>query len=197
MTPAAPLRAISPGEAGLAVGSARPTPWQVPDDAAAGEGRRVRFAPMAEADLDAVHEIEKLAHAHPWSRRHFADSIAAGHPAVLLLGEGGPGAAETLLGYMVAMPGFEEVHLLNITVAPAHRRQGWARLLLDALVLWSRGQGAHQLWLEVRQGNAPARRLYDRYGFTPVGVRKGYYPLSSQQREDAIVMNLPLDGGVA
>lgn len=193
MTQVPPLRVPAPGEAGLAT----PASWPAQDEVAAAAARHVRFAPMAEADLDAVHEVEKQAHAHPWSRRHFTDSIAAGWPAVLLLGEGGPGAADTLLGYLVAMPGFEEVHLLNITVAPAHRRQGWARLLLDALVLWSRGLGARQLWLEVRQGNAPARRLYDRYGFTQVGVRKDYYPLSGPQREDAVVMRLSLEGGRA
>lgn len=162
------------------------------------DGRRVRFERMTESHLDAVHELEKCAHPHPWSRRHFADSIAAGHLAVLLLGEGqGTERGEILLGYLVAMQGYEEVHLLNITVAPAYRRQGWARLMLDALACWSRAQGARQLWLEVRRGNASARRLYERYGFVEMGVRKGYYPLSSFAREDAIVMSLALDGGGA
>jgi ribosomal-protein-alanine N-acetyltransferase len=98
-----------------------------------------------------------------------------------------------LLGYLVAMVGVEEVHLLNITVAPAHQRHGWARFMLDALRLWSRGQRARALWLEVRQSNAPARRLYEHCGFAQVGVRKGYYPLGGLQREDAVVMSLRLD----
>ncbi|WP_382328630.1 ribosomal protein S18-alanine N-acetyltransferase [Hydrogenophaga sp. UC242_50] len=90
------------------------------------------------------------------------------------------------------MPGVDEVHLLNITVAPAHQRQGWARFMLDALVLWSRGQQAQWLWLEVRQSNEAARRLYERYGFSQVGLRKGYYPDGHLRREDAIVMSLNL-----
>ena len=162
--------------------------------------RQVVFEPMTEADLDDVCEVEKLAYAHPWSRRHFADSVAAGYPAVLLLGEALPGElphppradGRVLLGYLVAMPGVDEVHLLNITVAPAHQRQGWARFMLDALALWSRGQGAQWLWLEVRQSNTPARRLYSRYGFAEVGLRRGYYPLAHQKREDAVVMSLNL-----
>lgn len=162
--------------------------------------RRVDFQPMTEGDLDAVHELEKQAYPMPWSRRHFADSIAAGHQAVMLLGEvlaaetPTPGLAppRVLLGYLVAMPGYEEVHLLNITVAPTHQHHGWGRFLLDALVLWSRGQGAQSLWLEVRQGNAPARRLYDRYGFVTAGTRKAYYPAAHGQREDAVVMCLNL-----
>ncbi len=162
--------------------------------------RRVRFMPMTEADLDAVCELEKSAYAHPWSRKHFADSLGAGYPAVLLLGEPLPGErvhprrpdGQVLLGYLVAMPGVDEVHLLNITVAPAHQRQGWARCLLDALCLWSRGQGAQWLWLEVRASNAPARALYERCGFQQVGLRKGYYPAGQFQREDAVVMSLNL-----
>lgn len=167
---------------------------------AAPAERLVAFVPMTEADLDVVCEMEKRAYAHPWSSRHFRDSLAAGHPVVLLVGEARP--AETalaqfggrvLLGYMVAMRGVDEVHLLNITVSPDHRRQGWGRFLLDALALWSRGQGAHCLWLEVRESNAPARALYTRYGFHQVGVRKGYYPNGPREREHAIVMSLLLD----
>ncbi len=162
--------------------------------------RRVVFEPLTGADLDAVSEVEKSAYTHPWSRKHFADSLAAGYPAVLLLGETLPGEwviprradGRVLLGYLVAMPGVDEVHLLNITVAPAHQRQGWARFMLDALALWSRGQRAQWLWLEVRASNAPARALYTRYGFQQVGLRRGYYPAGQAQREDAVVMSLNL-----
>jgi ribosomal-protein-alanine N-acetyltransferase len=77
-------------------------------------------------------------------------------------------------------------------VSPEHQRQGWARCLLDGLVLWSRGQRALWLWLEVRAGNGPARGLYDSYGFQAVGLRKNYYPAGQLGREDAVVMNLAL-----
>ncbi|MDT4848809.1 rimI: ribosomal-protein-alanine acetyltransferase [compost metagenome] len=171
--------------------------------------RRIAFEVVTDADLDAVCEVEKSAYTHPWTRKHFADSLASGYPAVMLLGEALPGEAvhprradgRVLLGYLVAMPGVDEVHLLNITVAPAHQRQGWARFMLDALALWSRSQGAQWLWLEVRASNAPARALYEGYGFQQVGMRRGYYPASHFQREDAVVMSLNLvalaDGGGA
>lgn len=165
--------------------------------------RRIDFEPMTEADLNLVHAIETSAYSHPWTAKHFRDSLLAGHPAVMLLGEALPGEQQqpartdgrVLMGYLIAMQGVDEVHLLNITVAPAFQRQGWARFMLDALRLWSRGQGAHALWLEVRQSNVRARRLYEGYGFQTVGVRKGYYPLSTLQREDAVVMSLALDRG--
>ena len=177
--------------------------WQTtdwPDAAPAAVARRIAFEPMTEADLDTVQAVESSAYAHPWSRKHFHDSLQSGHPAMLLLGEALPGDAphperpdgRVLLGYLVAMPGVDEVHLLNITVAPAHQRQGWARFMLDALALWSRGQGAQWLWLEVRQSNRPARHLYESHGFVQVGLRKGYYPNGSFQREDAVVMSLNL-----
>ena len=97
-----------------------------------------------------------------------------------------------LLGYFVAMLGVDEAHLLNITVAPAYQRQGWARVLLDALALWARGRGAQWLWLEVRASNLRAQQVYEAHGFRRVGERKRYYPAAHGQREDAVVMSLPL-----
>ena len=176
--------------------------WPEPAAPAApvGAARRVAFAAMAADDLNAVQAVEAAAYPHPWSRKHFADSLAAGYAAVMLLGEAMPGElvhppradGRLLLGYLIAMRGVDEAHLLNITVAPAHQRQGWARCLLDALVLWSRGQRAQCLWLEVRQSNQRARRVYERYGFQQVGLRRAYYPAAPAGREDAVVMSLQL-----
>lgn len=146
----------------------------------------VTLAPMTLDHLDAVMAIEQTAYSHPWSRGNFRDSLNPLFDAQCLWLEG------ELLGYFLAMRGFEEMHLLNITVAPAHQRQGWARFMLDALVHWSRGQQAQWLWLEVRQSNDPARALYERFGFRQVGLRRGYYPAGQYQREDAVVMSLPL-----
>jgi ribosomal-protein-alanine N-acetyltransferase len=145
-----------------------------------------RFEPMTAECLDAVLAVEQSAYSHPWSRRNFLDTLAAGHNALCLLG------GDELIGYFVAMPGFEEVHLLNITVAPACQRQGWALVLLDALVLWSRAQRAEWLWLEVRASNIRAQQVYLRRGFVRVGQRKAYYPAGHGLREDAVVMSLRL-----
>jgi ribosomal-protein-alanine N-acetyltransferase len=64
--------------------------------------------------------------------------------------------------------------------------------MLEALATWSRGQGAQWLWLEVRQGNEAAQRLYERQGFRALGRRKAYYPAAGGTREDAILMSLKL-----
>ena len=146
----------------------------------------VQFEPMLAERLEGVLSIEKTAYTHPWTQTNFRDALTSGYQAQLLC------AGDELLGYFVAMKGVDEVHLLNITVAPEHQRQGWARVMLEALSLWSRGQGAQWLWLEVRAGNLRARQIYENHGFRRVGQRKGYYPMPKGMREDALVMSLRL-----
>jgi [ribosomal protein S18]-alanine N-acetyltransferase len=146
--------------------------------------------PMQTAGLDAVLAIESAAYEFPWSRGNFIDSLAAGYWAQWLIG-----ASSQLLGYVVAMYGVHEMHLLNLTVAPAHQHAGHARFMLDALVGQAAQQRAEALWLEVRVSNLRGRALYRRYGFGEIGVRKGYYPAAQGRREDAVVMSLPIDGG--
>lgn len=147
--------------------------------------REAGFQPMTMADLGQVLPIERSAYEHPWTAGNFADSLRSGYEAQLLC------AGDELLGYFVAMKGVDEVHLLNLTVAPSWQGQGWGRLMLEALATWSRGQGAQWLWLEVRVSNARAQKVYERNGFRKVGERKGYYPVGDR-REDAIVMSLKL-----
>ena len=136
--------------------------------------------------LDALMAVEQRAYSHPWSHGNFTDSLASGYQIELLLG------GDQVIGYFVAMPGVEEAHLLNITVAPEFQQQGWSVVLLDALALWARGRGAQWLWLEVRVSNLRARQVYEKYGFQRVGERKRYYPSASAEREDAIVMSYAL-----
>ncbi|RYX96821.1 MAG: ribosomal-protein-alanine N-acetyltransferase [Comamonadaceae bacterium] len=149
-----------------------------------------QFEIMTPSWLDRVVAVEQRAYEQPWTQGNFNDSLNAGYHALLLTG--GSGTATTLIGYFVAMKGVDEVHLLNITVAPELQRQGWARVMLDALAMWARGQGADWLWLEVRTSNTRAHEIYERYGFRQVGTRKAYYPASHGKREDAIVMSLSL-----
>jgi ribosomal-protein-alanine N-acetyltransferase len=146
----------------------------------------VRLQPMTSAHLPAVLAVEQVSHGHPWTHGNFLDSLRTAWHAQCLLADG------ELLGYFVAMPGVNEAHLLNLTVAPAYRRQGWARVMLDALALWGRGLDAAALWLEVRSGNTRALHIYERYGFMRSGLRKGYYPTQHGAREDAVLMSLKL-----
>lgn len=156
-----------------------------------------RLRPMTVADLDEVMAIEQQAYPYPWTRGNMTDSLASAHAAWMLVAE----STATLrraerhspcLGYYVAMQGVDELHLLNITVHPAHQGQGWGRRMLAHLGAQAQALAATQVWLEVRQSNQRARALYERWGFEAVGRRKAYYPAAGQ-REDAVVMrwNLP------
>jgi [ribosomal protein S18]-alanine N-acetyltransferase len=141
---------------------------------------------MRADDLQAVVAVEQTAYSHPWTQGHFRDALASGYWAQCLR------LQDELLGYVVAMEGVQEAHLLNITVTPKRQGQGWAHMMLDALCLWARRQGAEWLWLEVRESNQRALQVYARYGFHRVGLRKDYYPADRQQREHAVVMSLNL-----
>jgi ribosomal-protein-alanine N-acetyltransferase len=150
--------------------------------------------PMTVMQLDALLALEQAVYPFPWTRGNFVDSLAAGYPSQVLYSAQGE-----LLGYFIAMEGVEELHLLNITVAPAVQGRGHARFMLDELVALCRAKGALQLWLEVRESNAHARAIYEHCGFAHIGVRRGYYPASRSThpsgREDAVVMSLMLTGG--
>ena len=115
----------------------------------------VQWTPLTELDLDAVVAIEKQCYSHPWSVGNFKDAFKAGNLAQ------GLKVGEQWVGYYVAMQVLDEVHLLNITVAPSFQRQGWARKMLQHLSEWSIERGAHNLWLEVRASNAQVLAFYE------------------------------------
>ena len=149
----------------------------------------VRWKTRAVSDLDRVMVVEAGAYSFPWTRGNFIDSLAAGYVAELLE----DAASRDLVGYFVAMPGVDELHLLNLTVAPQHQGRGHARALLAAVESAARQRGLGTLWLEVRVTNERALNLYERYGFHRAGRRRGYYPAAGGRREDAVVMTLPLN----
>ena len=140
---------------------------------------------MTISSLDGVLDLEDAVYPFPWTRGNFVDSLVAGYTAWTLNHVDGD-----LIGYCVAMPGVDEMHLLNITIAPAARRRGHARRLLAELIRLCRLHQASRLWLEVRESNAQAREAYGRLGFAQVGRRKAYYPAPEGRREDALVMSL-------
>ena len=148
---------------------------------------KVQWAHLTEADVEAVVEVEKRAYSHPWSMGNFRDALSAGNWAQGLKCE------DQWVGYYVAMQVLDEVHLLNITVAPSFQGQGWARCLMQALSLWAQTNQASSLWLEVRESNARALKLYRAFGFEQVGLRKDYYPSGRNSREAAVVMRMALN----
>lgn len=149
------------------------------------QAQPLRLRPLRANDLERVLEVEQRAYSFPWTRGNFIDSLAAGYLAERWLD-----AQDQLIGYFVAMVGVDELHLLNLTVAPAWQRLGHARRLLDVLEQHCRQRQLASLWLEVRASNQRARQVYSRRGFVEVGLRRNYYPGPGGTREDAIVMSL-------
>ncbi len=142
----------------------------------------VSIAPMTEQDLDAVADIESAVQAHPWTRRNFADALAAGYAAWVAREAG------VVKGFYVMMPAPDVAHLLAIAVAPDRQGLGLGRTLLAHCEQQARSVGAPGLLLEVRPSNAVALAFYRKSGFVQIGVRRGYYPAGRNQREDALVM---------
>lgn len=141
------------------------------------------LSPMTEADLDEVAAVEQEAYEFPWSRGNFEDSLRNGYFGICMRHVTG-----ALVGYCVLMPVVDEMHLLNLCVAPQVQGTGAGLALLREAVRTTRSKALSGLLLEVRPSNVRALRLYERFGFTTVGRRKNYYPARRHGREDALVM---------
>jgi ribosomal-protein-alanine N-acetyltransferase len=144
-----------------------------------------QFSLMQARDLPEVLAIEQLAYRYPWSEQALRESLQAGHYCQLLRCDG------ELSGYLIAWIVAGECHLLNICVHPAWQRRGMAQILLQRLFETATSLGADAILLEVRAGNMPAIRLYEKLGFNQVGRRRGYYP-GVPVREDALLFTRQL-----
>jgi ribosomal-protein-alanine N-acetyltransferase len=133
-------------------------------------------------DLAAIERIERESYPTPWSRSMFASELAK--PSSLSLGAFDRKTSE-LLGYLVISRYVDAWHVMNVAVAPSHRRRGIARTLLDNLFAQTAGDGRRGYTLEVRVSNTGAIKLYEALGFRARGVRRGYY---TDNREDALIM---------
>lgn len=152
---------------------------------AAPRPRWHRFAPMRATDLDAIASIEASAYEFPWSRGNFEDALKHRYLGICLRDD-----ADVLLGYCILMPVVDEMHLLNLCIAPSAQGQGAGAALLAEALRISRELGFLGMLLEVRPSNLRAIGLYERRGFMPIGRRKNYYPARERRREDAVVMRL-------
>jgi [ribosomal protein S18]-alanine N-acetyltransferase len=149
--------------------------------------QRVRWRPMAEADLAYVAALENEIHAAPWSLGNFRDALAAGYGATVAERDG------RILAFGVMTLGPGEAQLLNLSVVPDARRRGLGAALLERFMEDARRAGAEQMFLEVRASNAPAILLYEAAGFENVGRRHAYYPTTPRANaEDALVMRRTL-----
>lgn len=149
-------------------------------------GATPRLRPMREHDLAGVVALEQRAYEFPWSLGIFADCLRVGYCCWAL------DITDALAGYCIMSVAAEEAHVLNVCVAPEHRRRGHARRMLDHLLDTARGHRARVVFLEVRPSNPAAIELYLDFGFRQLAVRRNYYP-AREGREDALVLAYRLD----
>ena len=122
------------------------------------------------ADSAEIAAAESLIFSDPWSERDINDTISTtGGMCYSVISDG------KLVGYILGRIIAPEGEIYRIAVLPSHRRRGIAYRLLDYAVKCERGNGLESLFLEVREQNTPARKLYSSYGFREIGIRKNYY----------------------
>ena len=138
---------------------------------------------MRATDVDAVAHIEQASYEFPWQAHLFDDCLRARYRCFVAVDTVGQ-----VRGYALLSVVLDEAHVLNLCVAPAWRRRGIARLLLDCMLAEAAAAQARNMLLEVRPSNRGARKLYAAYGFTRIGMRPRYYPAAGG-REDAHLLS--------
>ena len=141
------------------------------------------YRPLTEDDLPRVVEIEHSAYVFPWTFGNFRDSLYSGYSCM------GVWCDARLVGYTIVMPALEEAHLLNIAVDSAWQGQGIGTCVLTDLIERAKATRCEVIYLEVRPSNIAALRLYERFQFKQLGLRRDYYPAVTG-REDAFFLGL-------
>ncbi|MEA5060188.1 Ribosomal-protein-alanine acetyltransferase [bioreactor metagenome] len=140
----------------------------------------MHFRPMQKEDVARIAELERICFRSPWSEKALAGELKnpVARYRVGLVGE----ALEAYAGMWVI---YDEAHITNVAVAPAFRRRGYGRAIMEEMLRTARLYGANQMTLEVRESNLVAQALYGNLGFETAGRRKRYY---SDTGEDAFIM---------
>jgi ribosomal-protein-alanine N-acetyltransferase len=148
---------------------------------------RIVVGPMRLDDLAAVHAIERASFTAPWPPHAYRSELESNRLAHYLVARAG----DTVTAYGGMWLMVDEAHITTFAVHPAWRRRGIGERLLLAFLDLAIDRGAREATLEVRLSNLAARKLYEKYGFRPVGLRPRYY---SDDHEDALIMTTsPLD----
>src|SRR5262245_37510216 len=132
-------------------------------------------------DLSGLLAVEQASFHNPWTREMYIAELQ-NPDASLLVAKDGDGRVVGFCGFWRVL---DELHINNLAVLSEHRRQGIASKILSRVFAEGRRAGASRATLEVRRSNEIARRLYERFGFTVAGVRRGYY---RHPDEDALVL---------
>jgi ribosomal-protein-alanine N-acetyltransferase len=151
----------------------------------------VVIEPATLVDLPRLVEIERHSSPHPWTPDHFRAELGPGSTGVVLVvHEADPQGTSVVLGFCVYRVAADEMHVDNMAIDPGQRRRGLARQLLQAALRRASSLGARTAWLEVRESNQAARRLYEGEGFRRAGRRRDYY---QEPDEDALLLRRSIE----
>ena len=157
-------------------------------------GRRIAIDRIFPKDLDEIVRLEKESFTDPWPKKGFEVQLGDGSSIMLTARlEDSTSVTGEIIGYLCAYQIFEELQLASVAVKETFRRQGIARRLIAEMIRQGREGGAKEIWLDVRESNAAARRLYEGLGFREVYRRKNYY---RKPKEDALVLFRSADGAI-
>ena len=135
---------------------------------------------MQAADVEAVAKIERSVQSHPWTLKQFQDAVTAYQSTVIEV-------QGQVAGFCILQPVLDEANLLLMAIDPAQQGQGLGYQLLEASVVMLKNNPV-QIFLEVRESNQAAIKLYEKSGFHQIDLRKNYYPNANGSREHAIIM---------
>ena len=135
---------------------------------------------MQKSDLSSVAQIEKLVQSHPWNIAQFEESLASYQCTVFE-------KSNQVVGFCILQTVLDEANLLLMAIHPNQQGQGLGYQLLDESIQMLKNNPI-QIFLEVRESNIPAIRLYEKTGFHQIDLRKNYYPNKDGSREHAIIM---------
>lgn len=141
---------------------------------------------IQQADFERLFEIEQKAHLVPWSKGTLLNNQGEKYLNLKLVENG------EIVAFAISQVVLDEATLFNIAVDPAFQHQGFGKRLLSEFILQLQKRGVATLWLEVRESNVVAQKLYDSLGFNEVTVRKNYYPIPEGGKENAVIMALYL-----
>lgn len=140
---------------------------------------------MAEADLPAVYEIDRLSFTLPWPERSFRFELSGNPASRCWVAEVDGRIAAMIVVWMIV----DEAHIATIATHPDFRRQGLAARLLAYALKSTAAEGAARSLLEVRVSNESAQAMYRRFGYVEDGRRPRYY---KDNGEDALLMSLDM-----
>jgi ribosomal-protein-alanine N-acetyltransferase len=138
--------------------------------------------PAAEPDIPRIVEIERSSYADPWKENLFIEALGAGGKYLFVDEQ-----RDELAGYVVFEPVLDEGHITNLAVDKKYRGKGIATGLLNKVLDLAEELNVKSMFLEVKESNEAAKKLYSKFGFKQIGRRKGYY---SAVNEDALILKL-------